>query len=129
MVERGLAALAVMSQSWEESMPEEIEQNESAVWLSGQATIAKAFSSLLQHAWITSIQPMVRLKFCFVGSFVFVLVSLLDHGSLMMIKLHILPIFTPYCLLNWTSHSSFCHEYDPHFWIFLFHHLESHFEY
>lgn len=59
MVERGFAALAVMGQSWEESMPEEVELSESReTWLSGQATLAKAFSSLLQQAWITAVQPM-----------------------------------------------------------------------
>ena len=65
MVDRGFAALAVMGQSWEESMPEEVEECESPEpWLSSQATIAKAFSSLLQQAWITAVQPMVSLKFC-----------------------------------------------------------------
>ncbi|CBI25943.3 unnamed protein product, partial [Vitis vinifera] len=59
MVERGFAALAVMGQSWGESMPEEVELSESReTWLSVQATLAKAFSSLLQQAWITAVQPM-----------------------------------------------------------------------
>lgn len=72
MVERGFAALAVMGQSWEESMPEEVGQCESPeTWLSGQATIAKAFSSLLQQAWTTAVQPMVSCKLHMIWFFVF----------------------------------------------------------
>uniref|UniRef100_A0A5B7BY10 Importin N-terminal domain-containing protein n=1 Tax=Davidia involucrata TaxID=16924 RepID=A0A5B7BY10_DAVIN len=59
MVERGFAALAVMAQCWEDSVPEEVEQNESSeMWLSGQATIARAFSDILQQAWLTPVQAM-----------------------------------------------------------------------
>lgn len=83
MVERGFAALAVMGQSWGESMPEEVELSESReTWLSVQATLAKAFSSLLQQAWITAVQPMVSVKFCMLEFFVFTLILLLDHASL-----------------------------------------------
>ncbi|KAF5464846.1 hypothetical protein F2P56_014895 [Juglans regia] len=54
VVERGFAALAVMAQSWENLLPEEIEQNElSEKWTSGRATIGRAFSALLQHAWLS----------------------------------------------------------------------------
>ncbi|KAK3025333.1 hypothetical protein RJ639_043842, partial [Escallonia herrerae] len=53
MVERGFAAVSVMAQCWEASMPQEVAQNESSeMWLSGGATIAGAFSDLLQQAWI-----------------------------------------------------------------------------
>ncbi|KAL6952985.1 hypothetical protein U1Q18_041395 [Sarracenia purpurea var. burkii] len=59
MVEQGFAALALMAQCWEDSMPEEGEQNESSeVGLSGQATIAGAFSNLLQQAWLRPAQRM-----------------------------------------------------------------------
>ncbi|KAK3007116.1 hypothetical protein RJ639_016185 [Escallonia herrerae] len=53
MVERGFAALSVMAQCWEASVPQEVAQNESSeMWLSGEAAIAGAFSDLLQQAWI-----------------------------------------------------------------------------
>ena len=63
MVEQGFAALAVMAQCWEDSMPEEGEQNESIeVWVSGRATIARALSNLLQQAWLRPAQEMVSLQ-------------------------------------------------------------------
>ncbi|GMY28006.1 importin beta-like SAD2 homolog isoform X1 [Fagus crenata] len=56
VVERGFSALAVMAQSWENFMPEELEQNESSKkWASGRATIGRAFSALLQQAWLSPI--------------------------------------------------------------------------
>ncbi|KAI9195873.1 hypothetical protein LWI28_018945 [Acer negundo] len=59
VVERGFAALALMAQSWENSMPEEAERNDSSEkWMSGQATIAKALSALLQQAWLTPIHSL-----------------------------------------------------------------------
>ncbi|KAJ4721925.1 importin beta-like SAD2-like [Melia azedarach] len=59
VVERGFSALALMAQSWENFMPEEVELDESSgKWLSGQAAIAKALSALLQRAWLTHIQPL-----------------------------------------------------------------------
>lgn len=59
VVERGFAALAVMAQSWENSMPEEPEQNESSEkWASGRAAIGRAFSILLQRAWLSPIHPL-----------------------------------------------------------------------
>lgn len=59
MVERGFAALAVMTQCWEDSEPEEAEENESSdLWVSGCATIATAFSDLLQLAWLRPLQPV-----------------------------------------------------------------------
>ncbi|OVA16680.1 Importin-beta [Macleaya cordata] len=59
VVERGFAALAVIAQSWEDSCPEETEQNESSEeWRSGRAAIARAFSILLQQAWLKPVQLM-----------------------------------------------------------------------
>ncbi|XP_024197726.1 importin beta-like SAD2 homolog isoform X2 [Rosa chinensis] len=53
MVENGFAALAVMAQIWENDMSEELEEKESSQnFLSGQATIGRAFSDLLQQAWL-----------------------------------------------------------------------------
>ncbi|KAG7995708.1 hypothetical protein I3843_01G123200 [Carya illinoinensis] len=61
VVERGFAALAVMAQSWENLFPEELEQNElSEKWTSGRATIGRAFSALLQHAWLSPIYQSDR---------------------------------------------------------------------
>ncbi|KAK9289104.1 hypothetical protein L1049_017576 [Liquidambar formosana] len=61
VVERGFAALAVMAQCWEDSMPEEVEQNESGEkWASGQAATARAFSALLQQAWLSPVHPIVN---------------------------------------------------------------------
>ncbi|CAL5412945.1 unnamed protein product [Camellia sinensis] len=59
MVEQGFAALAVMAQCWEDSMPEEDDHNESSeVWVSGRATIARALSNLLQQGWLRPAQQM-----------------------------------------------------------------------
>ncbi|XP_047330532.1 importin beta-like SAD2 homolog isoform X2 [Impatiens glandulifera] len=61
VVERGFSALAAMAQCWNESLPEEGEQSkEHEVWSFGQATIAKAFSILLQEAWL---RPMMDLGY------------------------------------------------------------------
>lgn len=74
MVEKGFSALAVMAQSWENFLSEVFEQNEySEQWASGRAAIARAFSSLLQHAWLATMHPMVRQQLRF--SIYMVLVS------------------------------------------------------
>lgn len=63
MVERAIAALAVMGQTWEESRPEESESNESREkWAAGQATIGRAFAALLQQAWLTPLCTLVSLS-------------------------------------------------------------------
>lgn len=47
-------------------MPEESEQNDSTEkWTSGQATVAKALSVLLQQAWLTPYNLVVSLYYCF----------------------------------------------------------------
>lgn len=50
----GLETLAAMSQTYEISKPEtDEEENEATeIWLTGQGTISKALSALLQHAWL-----------------------------------------------------------------------------
>ncbi|XP_062143385.1 importin beta-like SAD2 homolog isoform X2 [Alnus glutinosa] len=59
VVEQGFAALAVMAQSWENFMPEELEQNElSEKWASGRATVGRAFSALLQQAWLSPVHQL-----------------------------------------------------------------------
>ncbi|KAL5537366.1 hypothetical protein UlMin_045412 [Ulmus minor] len=60
IVEKGFAALAVMAQSWENFLAEELEKNEcSEKWASGRADIGRAFSALLQQAWL---KPMHSLE-------------------------------------------------------------------
>ena len=62
MVEQGFAALAIMAQCWEDSMPEEGEQKESSeVWVSGRVTIVIALSTLLQQAWLRPAELMVSI--------------------------------------------------------------------
>ncbi|KAK7348003.1 hypothetical protein VNO80_22551 [Phaseolus coccineus] len=51
VVERAIAALAVMGQTWENSRPEESEALDK--WTMDHVTIARAFASLLQQAWLT----------------------------------------------------------------------------
>ncbi|CAK7326263.1 unnamed protein product [Dovyalis caffra] len=59
VVERGFATLAVMSQSWENFIPEETEQIESSEkWVCGRTAIGKAFSALLEQAWLAPMHPV-----------------------------------------------------------------------
>ncbi|BBG94282.1 ARM repeat superfamily protein [Prunus dulcis] len=59
MVEKGFETLAVMDQSWETFTGEESEENESSEkWVSGRVTIARAFSALLQQAWLTPMHSL-----------------------------------------------------------------------
>lgn len=65
MVEQCFATLAVMAQCWEDSASEENGQDGSSqLWLSGQATMMRAFSDLLQHVWLRSAPLMVSLEPC-----------------------------------------------------------------
>lgn len=64
MVEKGFETLAVMDQSWETFTGEESEENESSEkWASGRVTIARAFSALLQQAWLTPMHSLVSFIF------------------------------------------------------------------
>lgn len=61
MIEKGFAALAVMAQSWVSFLAEEHEQKESSEkWASGRAAVGRAFSVLLQQAWLPFMHPSVR---------------------------------------------------------------------
>lgn len=51
---RGIAALSVMAQYWEGSLPDDDETNNAVA--TGRSTIATAFTDLLQVAWLTSAQ-------------------------------------------------------------------------
>ncbi|KAK2358448.1 ARM repeat superfamily protein [Trifolium repens] len=56
VVERGIAALAVMGQTWEDSRPEvsESESNDfQEKWAADQKAIGRAFAALLQQVWLT----------------------------------------------------------------------------
>ncbi|XP_030507161.2 importin beta-like SAD2 homolog [Cannabis sativa] len=57
MVEKGIAALAVIAQSWENSLSEESEDS-SEKWASGRAAVGRSFSALLQQAWFTPAIPL-----------------------------------------------------------------------
>ncbi|CAJ2650143.1 importin beta-like SAD2 homolog [Trifolium pratense] len=56
VVEHGIAALAVMGQTWEDSRPEvsDSESNDfQEKWAADQAAISRAFAALLQQVWLT----------------------------------------------------------------------------
>ncbi|CAK8563851.1 unnamed protein product [Lathyrus sativus] len=56
VVERGIATLAVMGQTWEDSRPEvsDSESNDlQEKWAADQAAIGRAFAALLQQVWLT----------------------------------------------------------------------------
>lgn len=60
MVEQGFEALAVIAHSWESFVLEESDKNESnEKWASGRTTIGRAFSALLQEAWLKPMQTLV----------------------------------------------------------------------
>lgn len=65
MAERGIATLAVMAKCWEEAVPEEEENGSIQMWASGQEAIKKAFSNLLQDAWLRPLQEMVSFAYRF----------------------------------------------------------------
>ncbi|XP_076942305.1 uncharacterized protein LOC143612130 [Bidens hawaiensis] len=54
VVVRGIAALSVMAQYWEGSLPDDDKTNNAVA--TGRSTIATAFTDLLQVAWLTSAQ-------------------------------------------------------------------------
>ncbi|CAN6548395.1 unnamed protein product [Malus baccata var. baccata] len=61
MVEKGFEALAAIDQSWESFTAEQSEENESSEkWVSSRATIGRAFSSLLQQAWLAPARHLGR---------------------------------------------------------------------
>jgi len=60
VVERAIAALAVMGQTWENSRPEESEALDK--WTMDHVTIARAFATLLQQAWLTPLCTLVSLS-------------------------------------------------------------------
>lgn len=64
MVEKGFEALAAIDQSWESFTAEQSEENESSEkWVSSRATIGRAFSSLLQQAWLAPAHDLVSFYF------------------------------------------------------------------
>lgn len=65
MVERGIATLAVMGQTWEESRPEvsDSESNDlQEKWVADQAAIGRAFAALLQQVWLTPLSIQVSFR-------------------------------------------------------------------
>lgn len=64
MVERGIATLAVMGQTWEDSRPEvsDSESNDlQEKWAADQAAIGRAFAALLQQVWLAPLSTQVSL--------------------------------------------------------------------
>ncbi|CAH1454615.1 unnamed protein product [Lactuca virosa] len=60
VVARGFAALSVMGQCWEESFPGGVADDaQSDVVVSGRATIDKAFTDLLQQAWLRPMEDEI----------------------------------------------------------------------
>ncbi|WCJ23225.1 ARM repeat superfamily protein [Euphorbia peplus] len=59
VVEKGIASLASMAVSWENFLPEDIEQIESGEkWATGSLEIGKSLSTLLQQTWLAPALPM-----------------------------------------------------------------------
>ncbi|WOL03237.1 hypothetical protein Cni_G11957 [Canna indica] len=58
VVEQGFAALAAIAKTWEASIADEDEEHDDKEWQSGQSSIARSFSSLLQQAWIMPMEPI-----------------------------------------------------------------------
>lgn len=68
-----------MAQFWENFLSEEFEHNESSEkWASGQATIGRAFSFILQQAWLTPMRPLVRQQIPFSIYMVIRIIACLD---------------------------------------------------
>ncbi|KAI8561936.1 hypothetical protein RHMOL_Rhmol04G0380500 [Rhododendron molle] len=112
MVEQGFAALAVMAQCWEDSMPEEGEQNESSdVWIAGRSTIANALSNLLQQAWLRPAQEMAEEAYpllpppsCIDDSSAllrFIMQSITSSNELLKVKLSELLLVWADLIANW----------------------------
>ncbi|KAG2564198.1 hypothetical protein PVAP13_8KG390800 [Panicum virgatum] len=58
VVEQGFTSLVAMAQAWESSAPDENRKHEKRVWHSGQSSIARTFSLLLQRAWLLPVEHM-----------------------------------------------------------------------
>ncbi|XP_015944961.1 importin beta-like SAD2 homolog [Arachis duranensis] len=59
VVERAIAALAVIGQTWEDCRREESESIDSLeMWDAGQASIGRSFAALLQQAWLTPLSTL-----------------------------------------------------------------------
>ncbi|RWW17656.1 hypothetical protein BHE74_00004230 [Ensete ventricosum] len=61
VVERGFAALAAITKTWEASSAGEALEHDDKKWESAQAVIARTFATLLYQAWAVSVQSIVSL--------------------------------------------------------------------
>ena len=61
VVERGFAALAAITKTWEASSASEALEHDDRKWESAQAVIARTFATLLYQAWAVSVQSIVSL--------------------------------------------------------------------
>ncbi|RZR79892.1 hypothetical protein BHM03_00005744 [Ensete ventricosum] len=62
VVERGFAALAAITKTWEASSAGEALEHDDKKWESAQAVIARTFATLLYQAWAVSVQSIVSLS-------------------------------------------------------------------
>ncbi|CAL9114888.1 unnamed protein product [Musa textilis] len=58
VVERGFAALATITKSWEASSAGEALEHDDRKWESSQAVVARTFATLLYQAWAVSVQSI-----------------------------------------------------------------------
>lgn len=58
VVEQGFAALVAMVQAWDSSAPDENKEHEKSAWQLGQTAIAQTSSTVLQKAWLLSVEQM-----------------------------------------------------------------------
>ncbi|XP_064999470.1 uncharacterized protein LOC135633656 isoform X2 [Musa acuminata AAA Group] len=58
VVERGFAALAAITKTWEASSASEALEHDDRKWESAQAVIARTFATLLYQAWAVSVQSI-----------------------------------------------------------------------
>ncbi|KAM3338224.1 importin beta-like SAD2 [Capsicum galapagoense] len=112
MVEQCFATLAVMAQCWEDSASEENGQDGSSqLWLSGQATMMRAFSDLLQHVWLRS-APLMEHEVAFSvppSSCVddcstllgFILQGIIQTDDLLKLKVSELMLVWSYLIADW----------------------------
>ncbi|THU62635.1 hypothetical protein C4D60_Mb01t07170 [Musa balbisiana] len=60
VVERGFAALAAITKTWEASSAGEALEHDDRKWESAQAVIARTFATLLYQAWAASVQSIMQ---------------------------------------------------------------------
>ncbi|XP_023733599.1 importin beta-like SAD2 homolog [Lactuca sativa] len=112
VVARGFAALSVMGQCWEESFPGGVADDaQSEVVVSGRATIDKAFTDLLQEAWLRPMEDEITespspSSCCMDDSstlLVFIMSNLNEHDEIQIKKVTNLLHAWAHQISNWSS--------------------------